>query len=161
MEQPSPVRDVIVRPTASGTVVLVALGGEIDLHRSPAVRNELLRLGKDRPARLVVDLSQVEYMDSSGVATLVQALQQVRRYGGQLLLVGPSDRVRSVFQIARLDSIFQIVDSRQEAERLISAQRDLSARLGRIEDVDEALRVSLEAVIEASGMDSGSIYVLD
>ncbi len=53
------------------------------------------------------------------------------------------------------------VTERYEAERLISAQRDLSVRLGRLEDTEEALRVSLHAVIDASGLDSGGIYVLD
>ncbi|MBC7228931.1 MAG: PAS domain S-box protein [Actinobacteria bacterium] len=53
------------------------------------------------------------------------------------------------------------VTDRWEAERIISLQRDLSVRLGRTEDPEEALRLSLEAVIEASGMDSGGIYVLD
>jgi anti-sigma B factor antagonist len=67
-----------------------------------------MRLAADQPALLIVNLSAVQYMDSSGVATLVQALQQVKRYNGRLVLVGPNERVRSIFQIARLDSIFEI-----------------------------------------------------
>jgi len=116
-EQSSVIRDINVRQTPGGPVVTVALGGDVDLHHSPAVRNELMRLAADQPNRLIVDLAGVTYMDSSGVATLVQALQQVKRYNGRLFLVAPNERVRSIFQIARLDSIFQIVDTQQEAER--------------------------------------------
>ena len=58
--------------------------------------------------RLVLDLSQVDYMDSSGVATLVEALQQCRTRQTALVLSGLQARVRSVFEIAKLDSVFTI-----------------------------------------------------
>lgn len=111
----SVIRDVKSSRTPAGQIVTVCLGGDVDLHHSPAVRNELIRLSTDQPTRMIVDLSAVDYMDSSGVATLVQALQQVKRYNGQLVLVGPNDRVLSIFQIARLDSIFRIVATHAEA----------------------------------------------
>lgn len=114
-ETASVIRGVKTCRTPAGEFVTISLGGDIDLHHSPAVRNELIRLSGDRPARLIVDLSAVDYMDSSGVATLVQALQQVKRYSGRLVLVAPNDRVLSIFQIARLDSIFQIVATHAEA----------------------------------------------
>ena len=109
-------RGIDVQDTPTGQVVTVRLGGDVDLHHSPAVRAELIRLAEQCPQRLVVDLSAVEYMDSSGVATLVETLQRVRRYRGELLLVSPNERVRSIFQIARLDSFFRIVDGRPEAQ---------------------------------------------
>ncbi len=98
-----------------GEAVIVSLRGDVDLSRSPEVRRELLSRAEGKPARLVVDLSAVGYMDSSGVASLVEGLQRVRGYGGRMLLVGLNPRVRSIFEIAKLDSVFQIVDSREEA----------------------------------------------
>jgi anti-sigma B factor antagonist len=57
---------------------------------------------------VVVDVSDVPHMDSSGVATLVEALQKVKRYKGRLVLVGMQDRVKSVFEISRLTELFEI-----------------------------------------------------
>jgi anti-sigma B factor antagonist len=93
----------------------LALSGDIDLSRSPAMRQELLHLAEKGWQRLVIDLSDVSYMDSSGVATLVEALQQQRKHGGRMILCGLQERVRSIFEIARLDMVFTIVDSKREA----------------------------------------------
>jgi anti-sigma B factor antagonist len=116
MSDPSNViADVTTADAPDGKAVIVALGGEIDLQHSPQVRVRLIEEAKSMPARLVVDLSGVTYMDSSGVASLVEGMQRVRAYGGQMMLVGPSDRVRSIFEIAKLDTIFSIVATREEA----------------------------------------------
>ncbi len=56
----------------------------------------------------VVDLSQVPYMDSSGVATLVEAMQIARKGGSNMVLAALTDKVRSIFEIARLDTVFKI-----------------------------------------------------
>lgn len=96
--------------------VCVVLGGDIDLSRSPELRAGLLELVKSRPARLIIDLAAVPYMDSSGVATLVEALQQQRRHQGRLLLSGLQPKVRSIFEIARLNMVFTIVDTAATAK---------------------------------------------
>lgn len=93
----------------------VVLTGEIDLSRSPALRQELLAIAKNQSGRLILDLSHVPYMDSSGVATLVETLQQLRKAGGRLVLCGLQPKVRSIFEIARLDMVFTIVDDKQTA----------------------------------------------
>ena len=96
------------RPLDDG--FLVQLSGEVDLVRSPALRVELLELLKSDPARLVLDLSKVPLMDSSGVATLIEVLQIQRNHGRKLVLCGLQEKVRSVFEITRLNEVFQIVD---------------------------------------------------
>ena len=83
--------------------------GEIDLSRAPALRTYLGAALADRPARLIIALDNVPYMDSSGVATFVEAMQLARNSGSRLVLCGLQDRVRSVFEIARLDMVFTIV----------------------------------------------------
>lgn len=89
-------------------VVVARPVGEVDLASSPTLRTKLTQIVSESPARLVLDLSQVPYMDSSGVATLVEALQQSRRHSTVLVLASLQDRVRSVFEIARLDTVFDI-----------------------------------------------------
>ncbi len=85
--------------------------GEIDLHNSPDLRVGLLELLKDHPCkRLVLDIKQVPYMDSSAVAVLVELLQKMRKTGGKVVLVSPQPRVRGLLEIARLDTIFEVVD---------------------------------------------------
>ena len=89
--------------------------GEIDLSCAAMLRQRLSQVQDGQPARLVIDLSAVPYMDSSGVATLVEAMQIARRTGSKLVLAALQDKVRSIFEIARLDMVFAIVDSVDEA----------------------------------------------
>lgn len=89
--------------------VLLHVTGEIDLSGSPVLRHELAAVQKAKPRRVIVNLTHVEYMDSSGVATLVEALQVARGNGSRLVLCGMNERVRSIFEIARLDTVFKIV----------------------------------------------------
>ena len=82
--------------------------GDVDLQRSPILRDQLKSVSEKKPGRLIVDLSDVSYMDSSGVATLVEAMQLARRGKYPLVLCSLQDRVKSIFEIARLDTVFQI-----------------------------------------------------
>ena len=89
--------------------------GDVDLGRSPELRVELAQTQKTKPERIIVDLEQVPYMDSSGVATLVEAMQNARRKKTQLILCGMKDKVRAIFEIARLDMVFTIVGDCDDA----------------------------------------------
>ena len=86
---------------------VVALEGEIDLEQAGAVRRALLdSLKKGR--NVLVDLSKVTYIDSSGIASLVEGLQVARRQRSELALVAVNQRVRRVLELARLDKVFSI-----------------------------------------------------
>lgn len=98
-----------------GPVTVVVPTGEIDLHQSPGLYQELMAVCKTRPARLVIDLREVTYLDSSGVSTLVEAFRTINGYGGKLILLAPTARVRGMFEIAKLDQFFVICDDEQEA----------------------------------------------
>jgi anti-sigma B factor antagonist len=97
-----------------GALVLRPIG-DIDLGRSPILRERLRRALDERPSCVIVDLEKATYMDSSGVATLVEALQIARRNSTTLVLCAMQPRVRSVFEIARLDSVFRIEPSVEAA----------------------------------------------
>jgi anti-sigma B factor antagonist len=84
---------------------IVVLKGDVDLESSPAAREVLLK-SVDGAAKVLVDLSSVTYIDSSGVASLVEALQAAKRNGGRLALVAASDPTRRVLELARLDKVF-------------------------------------------------------
>ena len=87
---------------------VLPLKGEIDLHVSPSVTASLNAIIEKKPRRLVVDLSGVTYIDSAGLAALIQAMQKVEGYGGKFVLAGLQETVRSIFEISRLDQVFQI-----------------------------------------------------
>ena len=87
---------------------ILPLKGEIDLHVSPSVTASLNAMIEKKPRRLVVDLSEVTYIDSAGLAALIEAMQKVEGYGGRFLLAGLQETVRSIFEISRLDQVFQI-----------------------------------------------------
>ena len=103
------------QPIDDGMVVKV--DGEIDLTRSPQLRVELMELLDDNVARLVIDLSDVPFMDSSGVATLVEALQVQRRNENKLILCSLQQKVKSIFEISRLDMVFTITDDVASAQQ--------------------------------------------
>lgn len=94
---------------------VVAVGGDVDLNTSPFLRDRLLALLDGPPKRIVLDLAGVTYMDSSGVGTIVELKRKVERRKGELLLAALQPRVRSVFEITKLDSFFTIADTVEEA----------------------------------------------
>jgi anti-sigma B factor antagonist len=98
-----------------GETTILRPMGDIDLSRSPTLRTELARVQQSRPSRLIVNLSDVPYMDSSGVATLVEAMKESRKHASSLVLCSMQSRVRSIFEIARLDIVFNIVDDLDSA----------------------------------------------
>ena len=98
-----------------GAVVIPV--GDVDLSGSPVLRNELRKAQEKRPQRIVVELAQVGYMDSTGLATLVEAMQLGRRYGTRIVLCALRDRVKSIIEIARLDSVFVIAADREAARK--------------------------------------------
>ena len=83
--------------------------GAIDLHVSPEVRTALREIIDAKPKRLVVDLSQVPYVDSSGLAVLIGAKQELEAEGGTFVLAAPQQAVRTILESARLDQYFKLV----------------------------------------------------
>jgi len=90
--------------------LIVAFDGDVDLQSSPEARKALLEaVGRGMP--VLVDLSQVGYIDSSGVASLVESFQAARKAGQNLVLISVSDGAKRVLELARLDKVFTICDS--------------------------------------------------
>jgi anti-sigma B factor antagonist len=63
---------------------------------------------EEKPQQIVVDLAKVTYIDSSGLAVLIEGMQNVESYGGKFALAGLQENVRPIFEIARLDQVFRI-----------------------------------------------------
>lgn len=93
-----------------GDFTIVALSGEVDLHYSPEARKHILQHLNDHK-HVLVDLAGVEYIDSSGIASLVEGFQKARSQQLQFGLVGVSKAAMQVLQLARLDKVFLIKET--------------------------------------------------
>jgi len=87
---------------------LIRVTGEVDLYSSPELRKKLLKTIPSSRGDVVVDLSGVSYIDSSGVATLVEGLRSARQHDIGFILSTPSEAVTQVLELARLDSVFEV-----------------------------------------------------
>jgi len=92
--------------TANGTIITVE--GDIDLYSSPELRTSVLKAVPKATAGVEIHLGGVSYMDSSGVATLVEGLRSAKEHGKTFALVAPSTSVMKVLELARLDTIFEV-----------------------------------------------------
>ena len=100
-----------------GPACLVLLNGELDLASAPPLREVLAGLlGEDRPERLVLDLSDLLYVDSTGLSVFVSAHKRAAATGVEFSLINPNSSVRKLFQITALDQVFDIQASVQPPE---------------------------------------------
>ena len=99
--------DLALKRIEQGDGVCVVVGGEVDAHTAPRMLAELLA-ALERDPRLTVDLAAVSFMDSQGLAALLQARQEAERRGGTLRLERVSPRVLKLLQLTRLDTVFPL-----------------------------------------------------
>ena len=105
----------IVARAIQGWTIL-DLSGDIDLAHSPAMRKALLgEIKEKRTPRVFLNLKNVRYIDSSGIASLVEGLKASRDQGSRLILYGLNKTVREVMQLSRLQKIFEIYEDEEQA----------------------------------------------
>lgn len=97
-----------VDQTDGWTVLTVT--GEVDVATAPSLRERLVQLIADGNTRLVVDLSPVDFLDSTGLGVLVGTLKRIRQADGELQLIIPQERIIKLFDITGLSRIFEISD---------------------------------------------------
>lgn len=100
--------------TKNGSAVCY-VEGEIDINTSPDIKKSFDKLISIKSPKIVVNLAKVTYVDSSGLATLVEILKNMRSYGGKLKLSNMSVKVKSLFEITKLEKLFDIAVSEEEA----------------------------------------------
>ena len=123
--------DLRLRSRTLGDVTTLEIGGEIDLHSAPGLRAELLRLGEAETPRIVVDLKEVSFIDSTGIGVLVGALKRARERGGSVHFSSCQSRVKRVFEITGLMRALPLFSTREEAVAAfadpVGAETDTSA----------------------------------
>jgi anti-sigma B factor antagonist len=94
---------------------IVDVSGNIDMSNSPEVRKALLRELREKGVRVALNLTGVGYIDSSGVASLVEGLKASRESGSRFILFGLNDAAREVLKISRLLKLFEVYDNEAQA----------------------------------------------
>jgi len=98
------------------TNAVVEVSGDVDMSNSPRLREALLKVMRDgHGSMVVVSLEQVEYVDSSGIASLVEGLQEARKRKVSFRLAGLNDGPRHVLELTRLIDVFDVYPSQAEA----------------------------------------------
>ncbi len=99
-----------------GTCSVVSISGDVDLYSSPELRETVLDLFRNREQqKVILNLSEVNYVDSSGIASLVEGLQEAKKHAARLILVGLNEGPRHVLELTRLLNVFEIAESEEEA----------------------------------------------
>ena len=104
-----------ISQSKADNVHILNIEGDIDLNSSPQLRktfNELLEKGS---TKVVVNFEKVAYIDSSGLATLIEMMQRLKKSQGVICLVQMNDKIRNIFEITKLDKLFTIYRTQQEA----------------------------------------------
>ena len=110
-QQDKPVKDV----QWHGNTAVVQAVGDINIYSSADFQDSLRPVLARKPERIVIDMAGVDFMDSSGIASLVKMLSRAKAVGASMHLAAMSDRVRSLFEITRLDNVFTIHATCDEA----------------------------------------------
>ena len=100
--------DLTLSTREVGGRTVVAVGGEIDVYTAPKLRDTITELVAAGVYDIVIDMEQVEFLDSTGLGVLVGGLKKVRAHEGSLQLVCNQDRLLKIFRITGLAKVFTI-----------------------------------------------------
>lgn len=98
-----------------GNACVVGVDGEVDIYTAPQLDEKLVEVLEDGEQNLIIDLSHVAFLDSTGLGVLVKALKRCREAGGSLSVVAKEDRITKVFRITGLDAAMPVKASVAEA----------------------------------------------
>jgi anti-anti-sigma factor len=103
--------ELVLSNRTVGAWTVIGVEGELDLHTSPQLRDHILASLGEPPIRIALDLSKVDFMDSSSLGMLVTCLKRIRERDGRLTIVGISGSPMKVLALTGLDRVFDLVDS--------------------------------------------------
>ena len=98
-----------------GDISVVAIDGQLIVSNRQELKQKLLDELEGGARKILVDFTNTGYIDSSGLGVLVSLSKKVREQGGELRLAGLNDDLRTLFELTKLDTLFQIADSRDQA----------------------------------------------
>ncbi|NEU31459.1 STAS domain-containing protein [bacterium LRH843] len=106
--------NITIRKELENNEMVVYLAGEIDVYSAPQLRETLVPLSKQKGKHVIVDLSDIQYIDSTGLGIFIGALKAAHANKGELKLRGMSERVQRLFSITGLDEVMTISKCKEE-----------------------------------------------
>ena len=119
--------DLQINVRRLGDIAVIGLNGEVDAYTCSRLREAMIEAIEDGGANLVVNMKEVEYIDSSGLGTLVGGLKRVSERQGAITIVCTNPQIRKVFDITGLVKVFPIYNSEEDAVRAVNANNSKTA----------------------------------
>ena len=107
---------IVDRPFDKG-IVLAVKETRIDMSISRKFREQVAKFLEKKPAVVVFDLDETEYLDSSALGALVTILRDVKNYGGEIRLANLNQTLKTLFKLSKLESMFKIYETIEEAAK--------------------------------------------
>jgi anti-sigma B factor antagonist len=104
-----------VKTEVKNDLTVCCVEGEIDINTAPDIKKAFEKLIAKKTPKIVINLTKVTYVDSSGLATLVEILKNMRAYGGRMRLTNMPHKIKSLFEITKLEKLFEIIADEAEA----------------------------------------------
>ncbi len=96
-------------------IIIASISGEINIDTSPDLRKAFDQYTQQGIKKVVIDCAELTYIDSSGLATLIELLQRLKKIEGELKICNLTTKVKSVFEVTKLDKLFDICPSKEQA----------------------------------------------
>jgi anti-sigma B factor antagonist len=104
-----------IREKDAKGVKILAVEGDIDLNSSPIMREKFEELIKKNTSKIIINFQNVSYIDSSGLATVIEMLQRLKKNQGQLRLSNLPEKIKNLFEITKIDKLFQMYSTEADA----------------------------------------------
>ena len=104
-----------IREERKNDAVVCYLEGEVNINNSPELRKAFDGIINRNEKKVIVDFSAVSYIDSSGLATLIEMFQRLKKIGGKMRFSNMEQKIKNVFEITKLHKLFEIFDTQEMA----------------------------------------------
>ena len=104
-----------IKQLENNGILVCYLSGEMDINTSPEAKKVFDKIVSSKKEKMIFNFKDMSYVDSSGLATLVEMLKGLRGYGGALKLTNLSVKIKSLFEITKLDKLFDIIPEEEDA----------------------------------------------
>ena len=104
-----------IREEKINDVVICTLEGEVNINNSPELRKAFDEIVRKSEKKVLIDFSSVSYVDSSGLATLIEMFQRLKKIGGRMRFSNMDQKIKNIFEITKLQKLFEIMDTRENA----------------------------------------------
>lgn len=104
-----PIDTVNITKTEKPDLLIIKLDGKFDIEQTQTFEKSFASLIESQPPRIGMDMTELNFIDSSGMGSLIKGLNKTRNYGGEMILFGLKPMILNVFKLAKLDNFFKVV----------------------------------------------------